>query len=173
MAKGPVGLTIAAVAEQMGITNGGVQYSFRSKEALIGAMFDRWVQDHAACIEELCPNPRDGHDLANAHIVSTSNYDARSRRRAPSLMVSVLNSPQHMALTRAWYRDRVNDIDASTTQGRRLRLAFFAMEGAFLLRLFGLIEIPSEEWDSIVADVMELIEGEDSVAASPIESRAA
>jgi len=173
MAKGPAGLTIAAVAEQMGITNGGVQYSFRSKEALISAMFERWVQDHAACIDELCPNSQDGHDRTNAHIVSTSNFDARSRRRAPSLMVSVLNSPQHMALTRNWYRDRVNDIDASTPAGRRLRLAFFAMEGAFLMRLFGLIDIPSEEWESIVADVMALIDDEVADVASPMESRAA
>ncbi len=35
-------MTIDAVAKAMGISKGGVQYCFGSKDALIDAMFDRW-----------------------------------------------------------------------------------------------------------------------------------
>jgi AcrR family transcriptional regulator len=160
MAKGPTGLTIAAVAERMGITNGGVQYSFRSKEALIAALFERWQDEYASQMGKLCPDVTDGHAMTRAHIDYASRYEDRSRRGAPSLLVSVLNSPHHMALIRKWYRERIDALDLSGVGGRRLRLAFLAMEGAFLMRLFGMIEIGSDEWASIVADVVALADGE-------------
>ncbi len=160
LAKGPSGLTIAAVAEQMGITNGGVQYSFRSKEALITAMFERWQDEYAQRMAASCDDPTSDHALTRAHIAYAANYDDRSRRGAPSLLVSLLNSPQHMVATRKWYRERLDALDISTAEGRQLRLAFLAMEGAFLMRLFGLIEIGSDEWRGIVNDVVALSDGE-------------
>ncbi|WP_082438987.1 MULTISPECIES: TetR/AcrR family transcriptional regulator [unclassified Sphingomonas] len=156
--KGPVGLTIAAVAEHMGITNGGVQYSFRSKESLIAAMFERWQDEYADRIAEL--GSVDDNCPVRAHIDYAADYNDRSRRGAPSLLVSVLNSPQHMVLVRKWYRERIDLIDVTTDAGRRLRLAFLAMEGAFLMRLFGLIEMGDAEWQGIVADVVALADGE-------------
>ncbi|MGW8190702.1 TetR/AcrR family transcriptional regulator [Sphingomonas hankookensis] len=157
--KGPAGLTIAAVAERMGITNGGVQYSFRSKESLIAAMFERWQEEYAEHMIELGAVPDDEVSRIRAHIAYGSNYDDRSRRGAPTLLVSLLNSPQHMVQVRRWYRNRLDAIDVSTDEGRWLRLAFLAMEGAFLMRLFGLIEMDSDEWRSIVDDVWALCDG--------------
>jgi len=159
MEKGPAGLTIAAVAERMGITNGGVQYSFRSKESLIAAMFERWQEEYAKHMVELGAVPDDDVSRIRAHIAYGSNYDDRSRRGAPTLLLSLLNSPAHMVQVRRWYRNRLDAIDVSTPEGRWLRLAFLAMEGAFLMRLFGLIEMDSDEWRSIVDDVWALCDG--------------
>ena len=159
MERGPVGLTIAAVAERMGITNGGVQYSFRSKESLIAAMFERWQQEYAEHMIELGAVPEDEVSRIRAHIAYGANYDDRSKRGAPTLLVSLLNSQQHMVQVRRWYRNRLEGIDASTEEGRRLRLSFLAMEGAFLMRLFGLVEMGSDEWRSMVADVWALCDG--------------
>ncbi|WP_156348448.1 TetR/AcrR family transcriptional regulator [Sphingomonas sp. Leaf23] len=159
MEKGPTGLTIAAVAERMGITNGGVQYSFRSKESLIAAMFERWQQEYAEHMIELGAVPEDEASRVRAHIAYGANYEDRSKRGAPTLLVSLLNSPQHMMQVRRWYRNRIDAIDLSTDEGRWLRLAFVAMEGAFLMRLFGLIDMKSDEWHSIVADIWALVDG--------------
>lgn len=168
MEKGPAGLTIAAVAERMGITNGGVQYSFRSKESLIAAMFERWQQDYAEHMIELGAVPDDEVSRIRAHIAYGANYDDRSKRGAPTLLVSLLNSPQHMVQVRRWYRNRLDAIDTSTDEGRWLRLAFLALEGAFLMRLFGLIEMEGDEWRSIVADVWALCDGK--LAHAPDEA---
>ncbi len=173
MEKGPVGLTIAAVAEQMGITNGGVQYSFRSKESLIAAMFERWQDEYVDHMAQLGAVDDDDHAATRAHIAYASNYDDRSRRGAPSLLVSLLNSPQHMVMVRKWYRERLDVIDATTVEGRQLRLAFLAIEGAFLMRLFGLVEMDDAEWQGIVADVAGLADGILPKACSDTESRAA
>ena len=159
MEKGPAGLTIAAVAERMGITNGGVQYSFRSKESLIAAMFERWQQEYADHMIELGAVPDDDASRIRAHIAYGANYDDRSKRGAPTLLVSLLNSPQHMVQVRRWYRNRIDAIDITTDEGRWLRLAFMALEGAFLMRLFGLVDMEGAEWSSIVADIWAVCDG--------------
>ncbi len=173
LAKGPSGLTIAAVAEQMGITNGGVQYSFRSKEALLAAMFERWQDEYSQRMAMTCDDPENGHALIHAHIAYAANYDDRSRRGAPSLLVSLLNSPQHLAATRKWYRERIDGIDLSTAEGRWLRLAFVTMEGVFLMRLLGLVDMQPDEWNAIVADIVAMSEGRLPQADDVPQSRAA
>ncbi|MFQ6690371.1 TetR/AcrR family transcriptional regulator, partial [Bordetella pertussis] len=39
---GAKGLTIDAVAREMGVTKGGIQYCYGSKDAMIEALFERW-----------------------------------------------------------------------------------------------------------------------------------
>ena len=45
-AEGAAGLTFDAVARAAGITKGGVQYCFGTKDKLIEAMIDRWSADN-------------------------------------------------------------------------------------------------------------------------------
>lgn len=53
--SGAGGLTIEAVARRAGVSVGGLQYSFRSKDALISAMFERWGRQYEVDIASLCP----------------------------------------------------------------------------------------------------------------------
>ena len=46
--EGPSSLTIDAVAKAMGITKGGVQYCFGSKDALVSALLTRWSAEYDA-----------------------------------------------------------------------------------------------------------------------------
>lgn len=57
--SGAGGLTIEAVARRAGVSVGGLQYSFRSKDALISAMFERWGRQYEVDIASLCPEPVD------------------------------------------------------------------------------------------------------------------
>ena len=45
--RGAAALTIDAVAKAAGISKGGVQSSFGTKEGLIAAMLQYWLQDYA------------------------------------------------------------------------------------------------------------------------------
>ncbi len=56
-----------------------------------------------------------------------------------------------------WIRDRLEGLDRSAPEGRRARLAFLAVEGAFMLRYFRLMDIDQEEWDSMLDDVRALL----------------
>lgn len=155
--QGASALTIDAIAKRAGITKGGVQYSFASKDALIDAMFERSTRSYTQAFEQLAgpaPSPR---VAMRAHIEASRQSDATANAKAASLMSGLLQTPEHLASTRQWYRERLAAIDPTTEEGRRARLAFFATEGAFLLRFCGFMDFADGEWDGVIDDALGLI----------------
>lgn len=151
--QGAAALTIDALAKAAGITKGGVQYSFGTKDALIDAMFERWGKSYAEQFDRIAGENPDPVTAVRAHVEATRQSDASSNAKAASLMAALLQTPEHLESTRHWYRDRLANLDTSMEEGRRARLAFFATEGAFALRFFGLMEIGEDEWADVMADI--------------------
>lgn len=158
--KGAAALTIDALAKACGITKGGVQYSFGSKDDILDAMFDRWCVDYDQRFDALVDGSTDpGHRVA-AHVVATHQGDEALNAKAASLMAALLQTPEHLETTRQWYRDRLAGVDTATSDGRRQRLVFLATEGAFLLRFMRFMQVGDDEWDQIFADITRLLDGD-------------
>jgi AcrR family transcriptional regulator len=156
--RGAAALTIDAVAKALGITKGGVQYSFGTKDALIEAMFERWGTSYALQFQEIAGADPDPLTAVRAHVEATRRSDVPSNSKAASLMAGLLQAPEHLESTREWYRSRIAGLDTTTEEGRRARLAFLATEGAFALRFFGLLAMDEEEWASIFDDIASILE---------------
>ncbi|BEO47472.1 TetR family transcriptional regulator [Serratia marcescens] len=155
--QGAAGLTIDAVAKAMGISKGGVQYCFGSKDALIDAMFDRWGSAYETLFAAIAgddPSPQTG---VRAHMLATQSSDQTVSAKAAGLMATLIQTPEHLASTREWYRSRIAGLDLTTEEGKRARLAFLATEGAFMLRYFGLMDIDQAEWETMFTDMQALI----------------
>lgn len=151
--QGAAGLTIDAVARAVGITKGGVQYSFSTKEALIEAMFERWGKIYTEQFEAIAGPDPDPVKTVWAHIEATRRSDDTSHAKAASLMAALLQTPEHLASTKTWYRARIAGLDTSTEEGRRARIAFLATEGAFMLRFLGFMDIAPQEWAAFFDDI--------------------
>lgn len=151
--SGAGGLTIEAVARRAGVSVGGLQYSFRSKDALISAMFERWGRQYEVDIASLCPEPVDALDEVRRDIIFDFKQSVVAKKKAASIIAALLQSPEHMTQVRNWYQSRLSGVDMTTKQGRNARVAFLAAEGAFMLRFMGLREIGDSEWDEIFDDV--------------------
>ena len=137
MEQGAAALTIDTVAKKMGISKGGVQYCFNSKEAMIDAMFEHWEVGYEARFNQVVANDNSANNRVRAH------------------------TPEYLQSTKAWYQQRLAGVDTTTVEGKRARLAFLATEGAFLLRYFGLMDIDDNEWEEIFSDIdSELINAE-------------
>ena len=150
--EGAAGLTIDAVAKEMGITKGGVQYCFGTKDALIDAIFERWGKAYDSLFEAVAWKQR-----VRAHAEATQRSDELSSSKAAALMAALIQTPEHLEGSNQWYRSRLEGLDLSAPEGRRARLAFLAVEGAFMLRYFRLMDIDQEEWDSMLDDVRALL----------------
>ena len=153
--KGAAALTIDAVAKAAGITKGGVQYSFGTKDALIDAMLDRWAKSYAEEFARIAGSDPDALTAMRAHVEATRRSDAASNAKAASLLAALQQTPEHLASTRRWYRERLAMLDPATGEGRRARLAFLATEGAFALRFFGLMDMDEGEWEDVMKDIAE------------------
>ncbi|MEL7630486.1 TetR/AcrR family transcriptional regulator [Pectobacterium aroidearum] len=158
--KGASALTIENVAKEMGISKGGVQSCFGNKSGLINALLDRWGKRYDGCLNELNNEFIEISDpitLIKKHVRITLNEQELLARAASHLIVTLEAKEQREWLKR-WHAERLKNIDTATIQGKKARLAYFATEGAFVLRYFGLYEMTSEEWKELFTDIEDLFE---------------
>jgi len=155
--KGVGGLTIDAVAKASGISKGGVQYAFGTKDDLIAAMIDRWEGEFDAEVAELSKGDNTIEGSIRAHAEATRDFDGSSVDRAAVMLAALVQDKDRLAKTRAWYEVRMAQFDTSGEAGRRLRLAFLASEGAFMLRSFGFLPMTDEEWQQVFDDILALV----------------
>lgn len=151
---GAAGLSFDAVARAAGITKSGVQYCFGTKDKLIRAMIERWGETFEAEVMAHAgadPSPR---DMIRGHLAATRDSDDSDHSRAAVMMTALLQSPEQVAATRAWYMQRLANLDMDRPEDRRVVIAFLAGEGAFLLKAFNLIDLDPEQWNALFHDML-------------------
>ncbi|WP_336741222.1 TetR/AcrR family transcriptional regulator [Aureimonas altamirensis] len=156
---GASGLTIEAVAREAGITKGGVQYCFGSKDSLINAMLQRWCEGFDAAVHRLAGPQADAIATLRGHVEANRKTDAAEHSRSSAMMAALLQPPSQIAETRAWYTSRLAGLDVTSEEARRVRLAFLASEGVFYLRAFDLVALDDAEWSDILDDISALSDG--------------
>lgn len=156
---GASGLTIEAVAREAGITKGGVQYCFGSKDSLINAMLQRWCDGFDAAVRTIAGSDADAVATLRGHVEANRRTDAAENSRSSAMMAALLQTPSQIAETRNWYTRRLSGLDVGRQEARRARLAFLASEGVFYLRAFDLVALDDAEWSDILNDISTLSEG--------------
>ncbi|MCC4610009.1 TetR/AcrR family transcriptional regulator [Xanthomonas campestris] len=156
--RGGSGLTMDAVAQAAGITKGGVQSCFGTKEALIEAMLMRWGAMYQHDFDRHMIDALGPEQALNAHIAATADADDASNAKAAALIAGLLQSPDHLKWVQGWYVDRFQLIARQEgPAGVAARTAFFATEGLFFLKYFGLMQIGPEDWKKYFAELGEVL----------------
>lgn len=154
--RGAAALTIAAVAEAAGITKGGVQSCFSTKEVMIRAMLERWSSEEQERYREELGGKTSAKERVAAHARITEG-SGLANERAAGLLIALLQSPQYLDVVRAWYVDRMAGLDDGSPAARMSRLAFLAVEGAFFLRYFGMSGMSEREWKESFEDIRKIL----------------
>lgn len=173
---GAAGLTIDALAKAAGISKGGVQYSFSSKDDLVKALIERWTDQFDALLGEIDGLPP--ADLIRKYIKVMRNSQAAMNAKMAGLMIAYIQNPQNVMETRQWYRSMFERLDGATSDAQAARVALLAVEGLFLLRISGIDE--DGEWSGFLDDVGSVFErllkqkrpGRSSPNNAPIRPRA-
>lgn len=155
--KGAAALTIAAVAKAAGITKGGVQSCFGTKEALINAMLERWMRIYDGKIRSLVGDNPKPEKRIRAHSAVTLGEDFESQERTAALLAALLQSPEHLQATRNWYDELTASLHETTLDQSHLRIALFAIEGAYYLRHLGLMTKDDDFWELLRNDIDALL----------------
>jgi AcrR family transcriptional regulator len=152
--EGAAGLTIDALAKAAGISKGGVQYSFSSKDDLIRALIERWTRQFDELLGEM-----DGvspADLVRKYIEVMRGSQAAMNAKMAGLMIAYIQDPQNVMETRQWYRSMFERLGGGAGDAQAARVALLAVEGLFLLRIAGIDE--SGEWSGFLDDVESVLE---------------
>jgi AcrR family transcriptional regulator len=157
--SGAAGLSFEAVARAAGITKGGVQYCFGTKENLIRAMIERWGNTFEAEVQAHAGDDRSPRSIIRGHLAASRDSDEAEYSRSAAMMTALLQSPDQVASTRIWYTQRLAGLDMENDVDRKAALAFLAGEGAFLLKTLGLIDLTEDQWSALFCDMLVLAGG--------------
>lgn len=150
---GGLHFTMDLVAARAGISKGGLTYSYPTKDALIEDML-RWELQRFVSLRESETKGNAPHDRLEAHIRVSAEQKAVYLTRAAHLMAALSSHPVHRKQVQAFYREAFELADPATEEGRRARKAFLSIEGLFLLRGLGLMQVSDQEWDDVFADAL-------------------
>lgn len=147
--EGAKALTIDALARAAGISKGGVQYSFASKDDLVRALIERWTSQFDAMLET--DDTSSAGELVRGYIRAMRASQQAMNAKMAGLMITYLQDPRNMQETREWYRRVFERIGAASAESQAARVAFLAVEGLFLLRIAGIDE--DGTWTGFLDDI--------------------
>lgn len=156
-------LTLNLVAAKAGISRGGLAYSFPTKDDLLRAATRREMERFTSEVvgsRENAGEPASGHPAILARLAVVRTEDERMIARAASLSASLLQSEQDSAPLRQQYRADLQALGQTTPEERRARLAFWALEGLFLMRGLGFMKIDKAEWEAAIDDIRDMYRGD-------------
>ena len=149
--QGASHLTFESVSREVGVTKGGIQSCFGTKEGLVTAMLKRWGESYDEALGRLPNSPAPFQDAKDHVRLTAISHDLNAR--SAGLLAALMQSKEQLNFAREWYARHFEGFDLQSEQGRRARLAFFAAEGIFLLRYLGLADIAQADWDDFFKDV--------------------
>ena len=146
LALGPAGLVLDAIAADAGVSKGGLLYHFRSKDALVGGLCDRMLDDFEHRLAaEFASDPEPVGAWTRAYLASTVTDEGKPADDSAQLMAGLLaalgRDSKHLEVVRQrfdeWHRKLDSDgIDATTATLVRL-----AADGLWLSALLGLPQL--------------------------------
>jgi len=152
--QGISGLSVDAVAKAAGITKGGVQSCFGTKESMVEAMLKRYLCTYESQKNALSSGFAGSEKEMMVHVELTGDMRDINNSRTAALMAALLQFPQYLVLVNQWYQEKFRLFSSQSEKtDEDLKLLFFATEGIFFLKHFGLMEITEDQWMTFFSSV--------------------
>lgn len=151
LASGGRQFTLDAVAERAGISKGGLVYTFATKDSLIAAALEREMARFQTAVDgRVDGDSASPEQRLLAHVEEALAEDDALTRTAAFLVTALVHAPEMIGPARRFYNALSALFDPDTEQGRDVRQAVLALEGLFLLRGLGLVDVSIDEWTSVL-----------------------
>lgn len=146
---GAKALTIDALARSAGISKGGVQYSFASKDDLVRALIERWTNQFDEMLKD--DEPTTAVAFVHRYIQAMRASQEAMNAKMAGLMIAYIRNPENLREIREWYCAMFERLGARTQDAQAARVAFLAVEGLFLMRIVGIDDHGA--WMALLDDV--------------------
>lgn len=143
--------TLDAVAERAGISKGGLVYTFATKDGLVLAVLEREVARFQEAVRRRLGSRAPGPvELALAYIDEALDEDDATTQKAAFLVTALVHAPEMLEPVRRHYRALLDPLRSEHGQVAEVRQALLAVEGVFLLRGLGFVEVTADEHKSVL-----------------------
>jgi AcrR family transcriptional regulator len=149
--QGAARLTLDALAERAEVSKGGLQYNFRTKDALIRAMLERMLTELDLAFENaLAGETQKPSRRARAYVRSSIGDATRPTPLHTALLAAVATDPELLAPHRQNYRRHVDEMVEEGLSLEHAATIALATDGMWLLGLLGITPFNADEQSKIV-----------------------
>jgi AcrR family transcriptional regulator len=155
---GAARLTLDLVAQAAGVSKGGLLYHFPSKESLLGALAQRYVQSMEQCIEAAkCGISEQQHsrDL-QACIVGILGSDPRSKAMGAALLATAANDLTLLEVIRERLSAYNRELAASSADFPRAAIVTLAVDGLMMRESLRISPFTDEQRQQVVRELMKI-----------------
>ena len=150
--------TLDAVAERAGISKGGLVYTFATKDGLVRAALEREMTRFREAVgKRLGGRSVKPFELVLAHIEEALDEDDATTRKAAFLVTALVHAPDMMEPARRYYRELLDPLLSESGDAQKIRNALLAVEGIFLLRGLGFVEVSEKEIKSVLLHARDIV----------------
>lgn len=157
--KGVEALTIDSVAQQAGISKGGLFYHFSSKKKLIEGMINRLISEIDSSLEEELV--KSAGDFLSAYIRASFVANPERARLSCALIAAVANDPDLIIpLQKRFFemQNKITETGISPEIGTIIRLA---LDGMWISDLFGFAPPTPELREKMLIALLEIVPRKD------------
>jgi AcrR family transcriptional regulator len=156
--SGGQSFTLDAVAARAGISKGGLVYSFATKDDLVYAALEReMARFREAVRRRVGDGPIGPVELVLAHIEEALEEDDAATQMAAFLITALVHAPEMLEPVRRYYRDLLDPLRSKGGDMHEVRHALLAVEGIFLLRGLGFVEVSADELKSVLLHARDIV----------------
>src|ERR1700732_430625 len=142
--------TLDAVAARAGISKGGLVYVHAALEREM-APFQEAVRRRVG------GGPTDAVELVLAQIEEALDEDDVSTQKAAFLVTALVHAPDMLEPVRRYYRQLLDPLRSARGDMPEVRHALLAVEGIFLLRGLGFVEVSADEQKSVLLHARDIV----------------
>lgn len=157
--QGVQSLTIDAVAERANVTKSGLVYHFRTREDLLGALFEQMSEQfdvRSRLIAEDSSRFVSAKEALSVLLQKVFNMPEEQRRLLTNMLAAATAHPVLLSPLQALYERDYGDIGQSRNPGRALLVAA-AIDGFVLVELLNLYKFTAEQRNALREELSCLI----------------
>ncbi|NMG09054.1 TetR family transcriptional regulator [Brasilonema sp. UFV-L1] len=137
--KGVEALTLDAVAQQAGVSKGGLLYHFPNKDALIGGMVEQLIQDFEAVLQtefDQDDAPGTPGQWVRAYIRATLRFSKQSLALIARLSSIATNSPNVLEIAKVYDQQWRQRLETSGIDPTKAIIIQLASDGLWFSQVF-------------------------------------
>jgi len=154
---GAARLTLDAVAQWAGISKGGLLYHFPSKEALVTALAQRYVQHLRSCIDDARAElPCEAGAELKACVLGMLGNDPRCKTLGAALLATAANDLTLLEVIRQHIAHQSQALAASSSTFARAAVVALATDGLKMRESLRISDFSGEQRAAIVQELLQL-----------------
>jgi AcrR family transcriptional regulator len=151
---GAQSLTLEKVAQEAGVSKGGLLYHFGSKRQLLDGMVERWLADWQRQIDAEAGDA--GFLTGYVHATHLGSAGPQEREAEFALLAALIAEPAVLEVVRERYRDWQAEVVGATGDPVEATVARLATDGLWFADLLGFAPPQGELRERVLARLLEL-----------------